>query len=78
MTIRGPPEVSQYVELSPTTGRNNGIFSLKINSSNLLDYEDMLKRNVTFEVFKVSNLIRQKCNVKLNSGCSDRSIWQSS
>ncbi|KAK4025229.1 hypothetical protein OUZ56_014304 [Daphnia magna] len=50
MMIQGPPDVNQYVKLSPTTGRNNGIFSLSINSPNLLDYEDSKKRNITFQV----------------------------
>ncbi|XP_057368096.1 cadherin-23-like [Daphnia carinata] len=50
MAIRGSPDVNQYVELSPTTGRNNGIFSLRINSPKLLDYEDSTKRNITFQV----------------------------
>ncbi|KAI9562557.1 hypothetical protein GHT06_010010 [Daphnia sinensis] len=50
MTIQGSPDVNQYVKLSPTTGRNNGTFSLSINSPNLLDYEDSTKRNITFQV----------------------------
>ena len=50
MSIEGSPDIKSHVELSPSTGRNNGIFSLKINSSGLLDYEDNSKRNVTFRV----------------------------
>lgn len=48
--LEGPDEIIQQLELSPTTGRNTGIFSLKIKSPDLLDYEDVAKRNITVAV----------------------------
>ena len=54
MSIEGPLEITSHLELSPSSGRNDGIFSLTIISTGLLDYENNAKQNVTFTVCKAN------------------------
>lgn len=50
VAILGPLEITQYLEVTPTFGRNSISCNIQITSPDLLDYEVPEKRNISFTV----------------------------